>query len=148
MINLNDITKEIETILNEDVTVRGFMSGKDIELGEFINYDPNRTPWVGVYRGKVNYVPRTLGMQENWEASPSVKVIVQATNLRSAAECEEALEGYVKAIIDAMLKDITLNGSVDIITDFDVEQGYIETDRSSTYFQGATITFNMEVATQ
>jgi len=148
MINFNDITKAIEEILNSDPEINNFMNRKDVVVGEIINYDPNQTPWIGVYRGTVKYEPRTLGSMGNWEGSPSVKIIVQATDIRSASQCEESLEQYVQHIINAMLADTTLNGTVDIITSFDVEQGYIETERASIHFQGASITFNMEVATQ
>lgn len=148
MINFNEITNAIKSILEGNLAVREFTNGRNIVQGEVINYDPNQTPWIGIYRGSVNYEPRTLGSDNNWEGFPSVKIIVQATDIKSASRCEAALEGYVKIVIDAMLEDTTLKGTVDIITSFDVEQGYIETDRNTTYFQGASITFNMEVATQ
>lgn len=147
MINFNDITKAVETILNDNIDVRNFMSSKPVTIGEVINYDPNQVPWIGIYRGKVNYEPRTLGSMNNWEASPSIKIIVQHADMRSASKCEEVLEDYVKKIVTAILEDTTLNNTVDIITDFNVEQGYIETERSTVHFQGASITFNMEVAT-
>jgi len=147
MINFNDITKAVEKILNENIEVSEFMNRKNVVVGEIINYDPNRVPWIGIYRGKVGYAPRTLGSMNNWEATPSLRIIVQYTDLISASKCEEVLEGYVQKIINAILKDTTLGGTVDIINNFEVEQGYIETDRASVHFQGASITFNMEVAT-
>ena len=148
MINFNKITKALETILNSNIEVSEFMNKKLVVVGEVINYDPNETPWIGIYRGEVDYEPRTLGSMNNWEAFPSIRVVVQAADFESAYKCEEDLEGYVKKIIEAVLQDTTIGGTVDIVTKFKVEQGYIETDLPSTHFQGASITFNMEVATQ
>lgn len=148
MINFNNITKALESILNNNIDVLEFMNKRKVVVGEVINYDINVTPWIGIYRGEVKYEPRTLGSTNNWEGYPSIRVIVQAVDLESAYNCEEKLEGYVKKIIDAVLDDTTLGGTVDMVTDFKVEQGYIETENASTHFQGASITINMEVATQ
>lgn len=146
MINLSTVTKALQEQLNNNVGVKNFIKN-EVVRGEMVNVDPNQVPWVGVYRGKVNYFPRTLGSMNNWEAEPSVRVIVQNTDLRSAAACEEELEEYVQAILNAVITDTTIGGTVDIIKDFNVEVGYLETDRNSIYFQGAVITFNLEVAT-
>ncbi|MCK5609652.1 hypothetical protein KAR91_47705 [Candidatus Pacearchaeota archaeon] len=148
MINFSDITKAVKEILESNIEVKEFMGGKDVIISEMINYDPNQVPWIGVYRGKARYEPRTLGSVGNWEGFPSLKIIVQHSDLISGEKCEEVLEGYVKKIIDAILEDTTLSGTVDIVLSYDVEQGYIETERSSVHFQGASITLNMEVATQ
>jgi len=148
MINTSKIAEALKIQLNNDIAVKEFLKNGNVTRGEIINNDPNQTPWVGIYRGKVKYAPRTLGSMNNWEASPSIRIIVQATDLRSAEECETALEGYVKILLDAVAKDTTIGGTVDIVTDFDVEPGYMETERSTVHFQGAIITLNLEVATE
>jgi len=147
MINLSVITKALQEQLNSNIQVRDILGSREVVRGELINMDVNMTPWVGVYRGNVKYEPRTLGSMNNWEALPSIRVIVQASHLSSAEQCEIDLEGYVQKILDAVIDDTTLGGTVDIITSYDVEVGYIETDRSTVHFQGASITFNMEVST-
>jgi len=147
MINLSIITKALQDQLNNNVQIREILNGQEVVRGELINMDVNRTPWIGVYRGNVKYEPRTLGSMNNWEASPSVKVIIQAVHLESAEQCEVDLEGYVQNVLDAVIADTTIGGTIDMITSYDVEVGYIETDRSTISFQGASITFNMEVAT-
>lgn len=146
MINLSNITKALTEQLNNNVAVRDFINNKVLQ-GELINNDPNQAPWIGVYRGKTSYEPRTLGSMDNWEAFPKVKIIVQATDLRSAVECELALEGYVEAILRAIIADTTLGGTVDMINSYDVEPGYMETESTTLHFQAASITLNLEVAT-
>ena len=148
MIDLSIITKALQDQLNSNIGVIEFLRNSTVIRGEFINDDPNQTPWAGIYRGKVTYEPRTLGSMNNWEAKPTVRIIIQASDLRSAEDCETALEGYVKTVMDAIIEDTTIGGTVDIITGFDVEVGYIETDRSNMHFQGASITLHLEVATQ
>jgi len=147
MINLSVITKALQDQLNGNIVIRELL-GKDVVRGEMINMDINETPWIGVYRGNVSYEPRTLGSMNNWEASPTVKVIVQAGNMQSAEQCEIDLESYVQKVLDAVIADTTIGGTIDMINSYDVEAGYIETDRSTIHFQGASITFNMEVSTQ
>lgn len=146
MINLSTITKALHTQLSNSIPVANLFSS--IALGEVINSDPSRAPWMGIYRGKTTYEPRTLGSMNNWEAFPSLIIIIQAVDLRSAEECEKTLEGYVKTVMDAIIKDTTIEGTVDIITGFEIEPGYIETERSTMHFQATNIILNLEVATQ
>lgn len=146
MIDLSKITKALHSQLSNNIAVRNIFSG--IVLGEVINSDPSRTPWIGIYRGKTTYEPRTLGSMNNWEAFPTAIIIMQATDLRSAEKCEEVLEGYVKIVMDAVIEDTTIGGTVDIITGFEIEPGYIETERSMMHFQATNIILNLEVATQ
>ena len=149
MINLSLVTKALQEQLNNDPNVRDIIGiDKEVVRGEMINMDVNQAPWIGIYRGDVKYEPRTLGSMNNWEAFPTVKIIVQASDLRSAENCEDNLESYVKTIIDAIISDTTINGTVDMINSYSIEAGYIETERSNIHFQGASITLDMEVATQ
>ena len=91
MINFSDITKAVKKILDTDIEVSGFMGNKKSIIGEIINYDPNQVPWIGIYRGKTTYEPRTLGSIGNWEGMPSLKIIVQHSDLHSGEKCEEVL---------------------------------------------------------
>lgn len=146
-INISTISKALQSQLQSDAGVQSFLQG-DIVRGEYINEDPNNTPWVGVYRGAVRYVPRTLGINaKNWEPSPNMRIVVQDTDMLSPDNCEDLLEEHVKLIIDAVFADRTIGGTVDIIKEVNVEYLYNETDRESLYFQTAIITLDLEVAT-
>ena len=143
MISIDSISTAFTSQLNNDADVRGIT---EVSAGEYVNVDINRAPWIGVYRGGVKYEPRTLGYN-NWEATPSIKVVVQSNSLNSGAECQERLEEYIQKIIVAINLDKTLSNNVEMLNSIAVDYGFIETDRSSLYFQSAIITFEFEVAT-
>lgn len=145
-INMATIAKALQTQLQNTANVVSFLRSPVIR-GEYINEDPNLTPWMGVYRGIIRYVPRTLGISaKNWEASPEIKIVVQNTNLSSAEECEDELEAYVSETIDAVFNDRTIGGTVAMVNEVNVEYLYNETDRESMYFQTAIITLKLEVS--
>lgn len=146
-INVGAIAKALQLQIQNDFEVSSFLKS-EVVRGDYINEDPNNTPWIGVYRGTVRYVPRTLGVSaRNWEPSPEIRVVIQDTNFISAENCEDALEEHIKLVIDAIFKDTTIGGTVDMINEINVEYLYNETDRESTYFQTAIITLKLEVAT-
>jgi len=106
-----------------------------------VNEDVNRTPWIGVYKGGASFEPRTIGYQ-SFEADISMRVLVQATSLKSGNDCSVLLDDYVSMVLKAIRKDLTLSQTVDIITRMSVEYSYTETDRSTLYFQMASIIIN------
>lgn len=145
-INLKTIVAATQAQLQADATIAGWLA-TNVERGTVVNEDPNRTPWVGVYRGGQDYSPRTLGSVNNWEVSPSVKIVLQTTSLSDDFEVSDNMEQYVQDIIDAIMTDYTIGGTVDMINGFNVEYGYVNDDRTKMFFQNAIITVNMEVAT-
>lgn len=145
MININTVTAAVKTLLDGNGTVAAWLN-KPVVNGDFINELPGQTPWVGVYRGGVKHNPRTLGMQpNNWESTITLKIVLQDTSYVSAADCESLLELHTKDIITALVTDTTIGNTVDMINNFDISYGYIDTDRESLYYQTAIITFEAEV---
>lgn len=148
MIDYSDITSALCTQLLNNRLVSELLREKYIERAGPINEDPGRCGWIGVYRGKVDYKPRTLGSVNNWEAYPSIRVICQMASMDSGKDCEDRLEGFVKLVINAILADVTINNTVDMVNNFSVDYRYLEPERKKLYFQSAIITFNFEVKTQ
>ena len=145
-INMTNITEAMRAQLQADATIAGFLV-VDVERGTVINEDPNRTPWLGVYRGKQEYVPRTLGSMNNWEVTPTIRLVLREASAEHATAVEDQMESHVQAVINAVLTDETIGGTVDMVTGFTVEYGYSEDDRSMMYFQTAIIEVSVEVAT-
>lgn len=141
--NYSDITKAIQALLESDPGVQGFLN-RPIERESVVNFDPNQTPWIGVYKGAVNYSPRTIGYN-SFEAEVLPRIIVQAASLRDGDDCSTRLDEYVQLVLDAIRADRTLGGTVDMITGYNVEYGYTETERTSVAFQSAIITITAEV---
>lgn len=142
MINASTITASLKT------TFEAALSGFRVERGDYVNRDPHRTPWLGIYRTRVKYNPRTLGRHANsLNGEVTVRLMVQATHHHSGADCEDLLEGYITQVLDAMWSDPTWNSVVDTITEFSVEYSYKESELETIYFQWALITITAEVST-
>ena len=141
----SDINKALQSKLKRETT-----SFKDIYRGEYINEDASRTPWCGVYRAPVVYAPRTLGRgANNWEGRLQYRIVVQASSFKGRGEdVEDILEGLVKEVLDGLVADnLTLDNTVQMITEISIEYGYIDDQHPSMYFQSAVILITTEAQT-
>ncbi len=138
----NPISKLVEQLQdNVDLTNIGFF----ISQGETVNENLNYTPWLGVYIQDVNHNPDTLGTtQRSWKGSISLILVVQATSLKSGADCSSILESYIKKVVGAVINDTTFGNSIDMINKLKVSYSYKNTDSESLYFQEAFITLEVE----
>ena len=90
MINPSDITRAIETAFNTDPVFNTFT----IERAELVNENAAICPWLGIYRGEIEYTPETLGQgSDYWTAIMTLILIVQSSNLGSGTQAEDDLEG-------------------------------------------------------
>lgn len=149
MINAGAITASLETTFQDNVAMQGLgFTPASIQRGDYVNMNPHRAPWLGIYRTDVKYDPRALGKHSNsWEATITVKLLVQASHLQSGSACEDRLESYIMVVLDALWEDPTWNNLVDMITAFNVEYSYKETDESTIYFQWAMLTIEARAST-
>ena len=146
MINMATITTALQDQIQNHASV-DFLH-VPVERSEYVNVDPNRTPWCGVYKGKVTFTPRSLGRHaKSFSAQIKLRIVVQAVDFLSAANCEDNLEDYIDKVMNAVWSDPTIDGNVDMVQDFEIEYQYQETNRESTFFQMAIITLTAEVAT-
>ena len=123
-------------------------SGVTIERCIELNQNRNVTPWIGVYQGKVDYDPRTLGKNgKSFTATLEPIIVVQISSLLSGADCADLLEDYVKKVLETVWENYTMNGTVDMLNSIAVKYTYIRTDIESMYYQEAEIVLNLEVAT-
>lgn len=143
--NLYPILEAIESKLVSAPDIGTAMNINNIEIAEILNPDSNRSPWIGIYPGNINNEPRTLG-PGNYEATPTVQIIVMVANVKSARECLTNLE-IVKNLVTSILKnDATkLNNTIDIISSFSEEYLQNNDERYGRHFQSVAITLNLEV---
>lgn len=150
MINAAMITSSLQTTLRADATIAGlgFVPGH-ILRGDVVNVNPNETPWLGIFRTKVAYKPGSLGRgnPSAWDATITIRLLIQASHTLSGADCEDRLESYIKAALDAVWTDPTWSNVVDMVTGLDVEYSYKEDDTSTIYFQWALVTITAEAST-
>ena len=146
MINVSTIMAQFVEWLSDDPQ----LDGARVSRSEFVNEDASlaRSGWIGLYRRSVDYDPRNLGVPpNNYEGSLIFNIIVQKTHLRSGEQAEDSLEDMVKKVLDRIVQ--VPRTYVDTFTDITVDYTYIETDRTTMYFQAALITlearFSIEV---
>lgn len=144
MIKANDITKALYMAFDTDPD----FSQYTIERGELVNMDPKCCPWLGIYRGEIDYSPETLGDgPDYWTGILKAKLIVQAVNFQSGAATEDDLEDQVEKIITKVFDDTTIRSTVDMVNEVKVSYSYVADDEETFFFQAAMIDLTMEVST-
>ena len=142
LINTADVTKALVKQLSEHPQLIGFL--KNVERGEYVNKDPARTPWCGVYRTEMHYLPKVLGHHSrSWQALLTVKLVVQA-HAATGPDAEDACEEAVQKVLTAVLGDLTVLATTDMLKSVDVEYSYDETKSETIDFQWAFITLIYE----
>ena len=143
-VDVSSITKSIETLLNDTQDLQQV----SVSRGEPINDDPADCPWVGVYRRRHRYDPRTLGRGAGHrQVTADVVLVVQETHMVSGADCEDALDALVADVVGVILTDPSLAGSVDMTNEVVVSYDYDaleDVDEESHFFQTAFVELKME----
>lgn len=145
MINVSTITKQIVEWLEDGSDFDGYT----VTRSEFVNEDAGQATkgWIGVYRRSVNYDPRNLGtVPNNYEGTLIFDIVVQRTHMVSGCEAEDALEVSVKNVLDRVVQ--IPRTYIDHFSDIFVEYTYLESERTTLYFQGALITFTAEISSE
>lgn len=144
MINVSDVTRTVVKILTEDPTLSDV---KSVERGEYVNMDPARSPWIGVYRTEVVYAPHTLGSHSrSWSATLTIKMIVQIHDA-DGLKAEDSLEELIQRVMSVMLADLTLREYVQMLNSIRVQYSYDETESNTMDYQWAFITLIYEART-
>jgi len=145
MINVTNITKAIEDIFKKDPISDKF---KSIERGNIPNKDIGHTPWLGIYRRKVDYDPHTIGGNRSWKGTVELGLLVQAASFKDGEDAEDILEDLLQSIQAVILNNKKLNGTVDMLTGLGVEYFFNDEDDPSFTYQQAEIILTYEVRTQ
>lgn len=120
---------------------------KEVVRGEYANRDESLTPWCGVYRTQVSYIPKVLGQHnKSFQALLTVKLIVQA-HAGTGAASEDACEEAVQRVMTAVLSDLSVSNNVGTLKSVEVEYSYDETSSKTIDFQWAFITLVYETRT-
>lgn len=145
LLNTADVTAALVDLLNSHPDTMGYL--KNIERGEYVNKDPALTPWCGVYRTEINYEPRQLGHHaRTWLSLLTVKLVVQA-HAGTGPDTEDELENTVQRVMTAVLSDLTIGGTVEMLKKMNIQYSYDETNSSTLDFQWAFIELVYETRT-
>lgn len=144
MINVAELTKTIQKVLKEHPTL---LDLKNVERGEYVNFDPGACPWLGVYRTDVEYAPRALGNHsKSWEVSITIKLVLQVYG-KDGPTAEEELENLIHRVLSVMLTDLTVKQVVQMLRTMRVQYSYDETESKTMDFQWAFVTLVYETRT-
>jgi len=144
MINITDITKALHDIFKTSVTMQDFAS---IERGNIPNRDMSHTPWLGIYRRKVEYDPFTLGGSRSWKAKVEIGLLVQVASFSDGEDVEDKLEVQIQNVQKILIDNKKVDNTVDQLIGVYVEYFFNdESDESYTY-QQAEIVITYEVRT-
>lgn len=140
MLKISQVTSAIVKQLRETPGLVALVPDSErIVRAEYVNVDPANTPWIGVYREPVEINPRTLGRGgKNWQAKTSVLIVAQAFN-DGGEKTEDTLSELVDAVLDALRRDLTFGGNVELITGFNIDWSFRRTDSDKMDFQQAII---------
>lgn len=143
MINVATIMEQMLQWLRSDPELRGYVVSRSEPVNEDAKVAVNG--WVGLYRRTVDYDPRNLGTPpNNYEADLMFVALVQRAHLRSGKDCEDALEESVRKVLRRMVQ--VPRTHIDTFTDLSVDYTYIESDRTTMFFQGALLTLTARVS--
>lgn len=142
MINVALVSAATINQLEQDGELNAAYPALRIERSEYVNEDPNRTPWIGVFRSSKAYRPRTMGRHaRSWDGEVEVMILVQYASLKSGASAEDELEDLLSYVENALVKDTTIGGTLEILNSLGVRYSYRSGDEPhNVYFQQATLT--------
>ena len=143
MIDISKLTENLYGQIKSNASI--ISDGVKVSVGEYVNMNENNAPWVGIYKGNVDYEPRSMGKHAaSWGGTLTVKVVIQEYHGKSGFECEKRLGKLVNNIMNAVWADPTIGGVVDMLTDISEEYIYNENDSKSVHFQWAILSLTFE----
>lgn len=140
IVEVSSVSKAIEEMLVADFALG--QSGVRIERSGDPDTDDGSRGFVGIYRDRLTFPPRTLGVGSGYRRQNiSFTLVMKESNPNSGEECEEALELLVKNVMRCILSDESLKGTVDTL-DENIEVRYDRYDQiDGLYVQNAILFF-------
>jgi hypothetical protein len=138
--DVSTITRAVFEMLRDDPAVG--VSGVQVERSAEPNMTPTEHGWLGVYRDRIDYPPRTLGMGAGYRNQRiRLFLLAQESDPTSGEECEDRLEKLLQNSIGVLLSDPSLKGTVQTLDEFSVlHEDYSKTS-NGIYIQMAKIEF-------
>jgi hypothetical protein len=119
-VNMSDCMIAVRDLLKDFQGVQDI--GATVDLAAPVNEDPSRCPRIQIFPIRIAFPPRTLGLGGGFRAQNNEFVVLfQETHANDGDECLSLLGNLVKAGADALLSDISLKGTAQMLGDFEVE---------------------------
>jgi len=148
MLDMSTLTIAAAAKLSADAGLAALSPALTQTRGERINYDPAVCPWLGIYPGTVDTVPRAMGSRQ-WKDDAGIQIVVQTASFSDDGQAaSDQLEDIVGKVLDAINADLTL-GVVGVrVVSFAREYRYVIFDddgAGSIFMPQAIIKVKMEV---
>jgi len=126
MINIKTLTTALFDLLDASSTLH--VAGCTIERSTRINFDPSRTPWVGVYPGTVTTTPKAMGGRM-WQNETELQIVIQEASLSDdGTSASDALEDIIDAVLTVVDGDLTLGVANVRVLSINREYSYVVLD--------------------
>ena len=134
--NVANVTRAIESCLRADVR----LANVAVERSAEVNADPARCPWVGIYRARIEYPSRTLGLGAGYRGQRMQLILLtQQSDGSSGEACEDAIEALNVDVLSVLLTDPTLGGVVSTLDEIDIQYPDYQRTSGGRFVQTAAI---------
>ena len=141
MLNMKDITTAAKDLLEQN------LQGYTIVRNEQRNMDPNIAAsgngWIGVYRGSIDYNPKTCGGVSPYLAEVEIIIEIQAASMQSGSDAEDRLQDAEQAVINVLNDNKKLGGNVNQNMGYSIEYEFNADE--TIWHHSAIITARYEV---
>lgn len=149
MRDATEITKAIESLLVSYEPLRH----ATIDRSTRVNFDTGRMPWVGVYPGRRDVEPATLGVcSRRWRSTTSPRILLQGYGFDDeGTDAADKLNDLLNKVIDAVAGEHNLNLNFGLegvrLIGVSVDYTYVQADDDESgeiFFPQAEITLTVE----
>jgi hypothetical protein len=118
-------------------------AGTQVERYEELTKTPGAHGWACIYRARVDYPPRTLGMGSGYRNQLiRLFAFVSESDPTSGEECGQRLDLLLQKLVGTLLSDPSLMGTVQTLDEFSVNYfDYERQDSTGMYLQYAQLNF-------
>jgi hypothetical protein len=139
-VNLSAITLAVKQMWEDDPAV----GGDDVSIERYaeISKTPGAKGWACIYRARVDYPPRTLGMGSGYRNQLiRLFAIAMESDMSSGEEAGERLDALLQKLVGTLLSDPSLKGTVQTLDEFSVDYFDYQRQPSGIYLQQAQLNF-------
>ncbi len=105
---VEEIAQAIVTQLSQDSALT--KAGLTIQHAEPINRDISLTPWLGIYPGRLQLKPHTLGGSKLWQSQLEMLLYLQDSSHKSSQDASKRLYKIQNLLLSALYSNLLLSG--------------------------------------
>jgi len=141
MLNMKDITTAAKDLLEQNL--QDYTIVRNAQRNMDANIAAMGKGWIGVYRGRIDYTPHTVGGNTPYLAEVEVIIEVQAASMESGADAEDRLQDAEQDVLNILNDNKKLSGYVNQNMGYDIEYEFNADE--TIWHHAAIITARYEV---